>query len=133
MRRMLLFSLGLACLLTWRLSAQEGEYADLKEVLGEFVDATVEIVELIDMADEAGDVADAFDSYVDLVADFVAAMNVFEQKYPELDDDVPDDLQAILDDLENTMEGFSGIAEKLVELSHDERIQKAMERLEQIR
>ena len=132
MRHILLLSLGLACLLTWSLSAQESEYADVKEVLVDFIDATVEIVELIDMADDAGDVADAFDVYVDLMTDFVAAMNAFEKQYPEIEDNVPDDLQAMLDDFEKTMMSFGGIAEKLVEFSHDERIRKAMERLEEL-
>ena len=128
----LLLSLGLACLLTWSLSAQEGEYADLKEALIEFIDATVEIVEVIDMADEADDVADPFDAYVDIMTDFFTAMMDFEEKYPELEDNVPEDLQAILDDFEDSMMGFSGIAEKLAEFSHDERIFKAMERLNQL-
>ena len=130
MNRNLSLALGILLTFCFYVGAQEGKYADLKDFLIDYIEATEDLAIAVEQAEQSEQIANALNIYVDAMTEFMPAMETFQKKYPELDDKVPEELTDTMAEFSAAMGSFAGMTQKLMQYMEDEAVQKAMERFQ---
>ena len=132
MRKKYLVSAVLGLFVVLNSAGEVGKYVDLKRVLNDYITTTETLVESIEKAEGAKEIAKALNSYVEVMLEVMPEMGELEEKYPELDQKLPVELEDVLDQFQETMAKMEGIFEKIIPYAEDGEVLKALEGFQQL-
>ncbi len=107
-----------------------GKYADVKQVLSQYVGLNETLYKELDSAKDGNAVAAAIKSYVAKAKELVPTMQKLSEKYPELNDNPPQELKEIVEKMEKSNESMSGMFDKLSVYANDAAVIEAIGELQ---
>ena len=127
MRKLLLSLLALTFAMS--VGAQD-QYAEVIDLMTAYLEITDKLSTDIEESQGEQQVAEAFNRYADDMEIIMPQMNSMSEKFPELNDDTPEALQPVLDQMEVTMERMMMAMQKVMESGYSgDSLQEAFERI----
>jgi hypothetical protein len=115
-------------------SCQKDKWAEPKKVMNDFIAMNGELGKSMDEADTGAEVAAALKAYVARAKVVGPQLEGLEDKYPELknEETIPQEVKDLMQEVENSLQGMTGIFGKIIEFGEDPAVQAAMEEFQSI-
>jgi hypothetical protein len=121
--------LGISVFLIMASCSSGGAYGELREVFSQQIGATEKLVADLENANDAKSVAVAYKSYNDVMEKVMPRYMEIMEKYPEMEEEeVPADLAAQADKLEEMSAKLGSLGEKSAQFSDDPEVAKELQR-----
>jgi hypothetical protein len=113
----------------------DGKYADAKKVTVKYLDVMENYASAVEKANSADALAEAVDRFVDEMAALRLEMEVIEKRYPELTDMAtpPSELEDLAERMDVLSQRMVAAQGKLMQYSTDPDVQRALQKLQNIK
>lgn len=103
-----------------------GKYGDVKKVINKIIKARETVIKDLKKASNAKDVAKAITELADSFSEMKLEFMGFEDKYPELNNEIPEDLAALRDEMLLSGEKMQSVDDIIEKYEDDPEVEKAI-------
>ncbi|MBN2442621.1 MAG: hypothetical protein JXJ04_14800 [Spirochaetales bacterium] len=108
------------------------KYGEVKKLLNEYITASNKLNKTFDSAKDGKTVAKGLTEYIKVMKDLSPRIEALPEKYPELEDEPPEELKELVLEFETSMKTLFTIIQKAMEFADDPDVMKALGEFENI-
>ncbi|MBN2536169.1 MAG: hypothetical protein JXB88_25025 [Spirochaetales bacterium] len=104
-----------------------GKYSEVKKLLKDSIEASEKLYKEIDSAKDGKAVANALREYIKVMKVLSPKVEALSEKYPELEDNPPEELNDLMMEFEESLQGMMKVMQKAMKYMDDPEVIKVME------